>query len=354
MKRIYLLLCLLTSCLLSIYSQSRLIDVGLEVRTDFNAWMNNRHPDKRKFELNTLQLVFGGELYPGITYRVQQRLNDTPFKESDRYTSNTLDAFIHFEPARWNWDFVVGKQNILFGTYETDYDPSDLYLLTMVFDNFTISQVGVTARYNWRNISFALQVADVTGDQLVYDPNHSFAYTFNIAGYTPNRKMNASLAYTLIQSGDKRYFHWLTLGAQVRQGNYFGELDAYAGRYRENMTLNEHEEELSNYQEADNISVSLNNRLRMGKLSPLMRIVFDYQQDARNKMLSRRGWSGALGVEYYPIHKHDLRLHAVYQFRYATYGDMWFNNYHHEMTNRITLGLRWQVNLGDLLEPLRK
>ncbi len=351
MKRFLLLHVCGAFFLLPVHSQSQLMNVGLEVRTDFDAWMNNRHPDTRSFRLNTLQLVFSGELYPGITYRVQQRLNDTPFRESDRYMANTLDAFVNFAPRHWNWDFTIGKQNLLFGTYETDYDPSDLYLLSLVFDNFLISQVGVTARRNWKNGSLAAQVSDVTGDQLVYNENRSFAYTLNAAGYTPNSKMNASIAYTLIQAGNKHFFNWLTLGAQLRHRNYFGELDAYAGRYRENMSL---DEETDNYIVADNLSVSITSRLRLGKLSPLLKLSFDYQQDAQEKTMSKRRWSGATGMEYYPLRKHDLRFHAIYQFNYVSYGEMWYNNYHHEMTNRVTIGMRWQVSLGDLFETLRK
>lgn len=346
MKKYILLYCF-SLFALGVNAQSKYLDIGLNFRTDYNASFNDDQPNERKINLNTLKLIFTGSVYPGITYKVQQRLNDAAFLESDKYTSSTEDAWLNFAPQGWKWDFTVGKQDILFGTFESNYDPSDMYLISMVFDNFNRSQVGIAARYTWpRGNTVSMQISNVRGEQLSHDSNHSFAYTVNGAQKFLDNLLNTSIGYSLIHSGDGHYYHWLTLGSYMQLKNFFMEVDAYAGRYRQNMTMDANQ---NNYRAADNFSVSLTNRYQIKKFILFAKIAQDYQLDVLNDTMSKRSLGFALGAEYYPIKGQDLRIHSAYMFRHNRFGDMWLDKTGTETNNLFTLGVKWNVNLGKLL-----
>lgn len=351
MKRILLSSTLLILCL-GIFAQTQYLNVGINFRTDYNALFSNDQANIRKINLNTLKLVFSGTVYPGITYKVQQRLNDTPFLESDKYTSNTEDAWINFALRNYRWDFTVGKQDILFGTFESNYDPSDMYLISMVFNNFNRSQVGLTARYRFSlGNTVSLQMSNVTGEQLSRNENHSFAYTVNATQNFFDNALNTTIGYSLIQSGHSRYYHWVTFGSQLQVKKLFVEFDAYAGRYRQNMTMDAEE---SNFREADNFSASLTDRYRINKFVLFAKLVLDYQKDAETGEMSKRSVGAASGVEFYPVDGQDLRIHGVYQFRHNKYGNPWLDREGTENAHQLTVGVKWNVNLGQLITNLVK
>ncbi len=351
MKQFYFLLLIWGATLLPIQGQDKILNVGLNLRIDYDNILNTIQPDMSRIVLNTCKIIFNGELYPGITYNFEQRLNNTSALTSDSYTSSTGDAWINFAPKNWKWSFTAGKQDIMFGSFESDYDPSDLYLISVVFDNFTRSQIGVSAHYTHKNHILSFQVSNVTGDQLSYDPNHSFAYTFNSYSNFFKGTLLSSVAYSLIQSGNGHLFNWLSYGNQIRTGNFFTELDSYWGRYRQNMSIDSSQ---SNYREAENVSLSIREFYRLGKFIPFTKLVADWQRDTEQNRLSRRSWGAVVGLEYYPIPGEDFRLHLVYQYRRNRYGDMWLDREGIEVINQVTAGIKWKIQMGSLLTKRKK
>ncbi len=329
-----------------LHSQDQLLNFGIDFRTDYDTRINNHQRDVSDIRLQTLSLLFFGELYPGITYCLEEKLNNTGPLTVDEYMGSTANAWINFAPRNWKWSFTVGKQDIMFGSFESDYDPSDLYLTSMVFDNFTRSQVGVAANYYNRNHVLSMQISNLTGKQLSYDDNHSFGYTVNGRGNYFKGTILASLSYTLVQSGYGHIFHWASLGTQIRTGNFFTEIDAYAGRYRQNMTIDSSQD---NYREADNLSISISESFRFGKLRPFIKIAANWQEDVETNTLSRRSYGGAAGIEYYPIRGEDFRIHLVYQHHRNRYGEMWLDREGTEKINIITAGMKWKLTIGSLV-----
>ncbi|MCD8262040.1 MAG: hypothetical protein LUD15_11645 [Bacteroides sp.] len=239
----------------------------------------------------------------------------------------------------------------MFGSFESDYDSSDLYLTSMVFDNFTRSQVGVAANYYYHNQFLSMQVSNITGQQLSYDENHSFAYTLNGKGNYFKGMILVSLSYTLVQSGHGKIFHWASLGTQIRAGNFFTEIDAYAGRYRQNMTIDSSQ---SNYREADNLSVSISESFCFGKFRPFVKLAANWQEDVETSTLSRRSYGGAAGLEYYSIRGEDFRIHIVYQNHRNRYGEMWLDREGTEKINIITAGMKWKLTIGSLVTKAKE
>lgn len=346
------LLVILICFILSVSAQDKILNVGLNFRTDYNIILNNHEKTTRDINLNTLKLIFYGTLHRGITYKIQQRLNDSWYLESDKYTSSLEDAWINFMLGKSKWDITVGKQDIMFGTFESLYDPSDMYLISMVFNNFNRSQVGIAARHTWsegNRLSF--QISNIAGEQLSYDEHHSFAYTVNASKTFFDDVLWTTLGYSLIQSGNSRFFHWFTFGSQLKVKKLFIELDAYAGRYRQNMTF---DTSLDNFRESDNFSATIGERYQIRKFNIFTKFSIDYQKDVLEKSLSKRSYGVAVGTEYYPIDGQDLRIHAAYRLRHNHYGDMWLNTSGNEIINQFIVGLKWELDLGRLLTTLGK
>lgn len=153
-----------------ILRDEKMLNIMLDTRIDFQSDYTNGKIEDAFFHGQTIKVLFTGEIIPGIRYRVRQRLNkpQTPLREG--YSSATDHAWLAFDIGK-RWTITAGKQTVQLGTYEYDYNPADVYLTSMIYNDFDGYKAGVNAKYSFMKQALNLQVVNSSSPQFA-DPKY--------------------------------------------------------------------------------------------------------------------------------------------------------------------------------------
>ncbi len=287
-----------------------LIDTRIDYQSDFsNGWQSG------SFEAQAFKLWLAGEIVPGVRYRVRQRLNKptTPLREG--YSAATDQAWLAFDFAK-RWTVTVGKQSVQFGTYEFDYNPADIYMPTMCYNDLDAYKTGVNIAYAFPDHTFNFQVvnSDTTQFAAADYANKALAMAFLWNGKMFDGLLCTRWAYGAFQHDKGDFLSWVTLGTQLNVNKFTAELDYYWGkRYMDYGSVVGADLGLRHVMDR---SAALNLKYNDGKLRPSLKLMWNDRFDLPTDQDAYRivGVSGV--VEYYPFKGKlsDLRFHLVYSW----------------------------------------
>lgn len=322
-----------------------MLNVMLDTR--FDAQYRSGLEDGRElgFKGHTLKLWLEGEVVPGIRYRVRHRLNKPQDSMRDNLSGATDHAWIAFDfGKRKQWTITAGKQSVQLGTFEYDYNPADIYLGTMVYDDVDGYKVGLNAAYRFMGQTFNLQLFNSDESQFAsYEyRNKALAGSFLWEGNMLDGMVKTRWAYTLFQHSSSKYYSWITTGVQLNTGMLTTELDYYIGD--RNMDYSSVVSGASNLSLVRDQSASANFKLWLGKWHPSVKVTWNKRHDKDIHKDAYDNWGVQTAFEYYPFMGHkfvsDLRFHVAYAYNDTSYKGPWSHMSNHDQ-HLLILGMRW-------------
>ncbi len=270
------------------------LDIMLDMRTDGKVAKNYR-----TFQGHTFKLWLAGEIAPGVRYRVRHRLNKPTDPLREGFSGATDQAWLAFDfGARRQWTVMAGKQSVQFGTFEYDYNPADIYLPTMCFDDLDAYKTGVNVAYRFAGQELNLQLINSDSPQFASEGWKDKALALNLlwVGSLWDDMVRTRWAYGAFQHSQSKVFSWLTAGIQLNRGPLTSELDYYLGdRVMDKISVSDQ-------------SASLNLKYDLGKWQPQLKGVWNERNDHQTHGIQA-------AAEYRPFtdpRLSDLRFHAAY------------------------------------------
>ncbi|MCD8187016.1 MAG: OprO/OprP family phosphate-selective porin [Rikenellaceae bacterium] len=319
------------------------LNIMLDTRFDLDTRITGGDVDFFSFNGQTLKIWFVGEIYPGIRYRVRHRLNrsQTP-SERDNLGGATDHAWIAFDLGS-RWTLTAGKQSVQLGTYEFDYNPADVYLSTMVNDDFDGYQIGLDAAYRVEGQTIHLQLVNAGSPQFADERRRDKAMAGTVLweGSLIGGALKTRWAYSAFQHSAHRFYQWLTLGTQVNVSSFTAELDYYLGnRMIDYSSLVGLPDENRYVQDQ---SAALNLKYAADRWHPSLKATWNQRYDQWCDRTAYESWGVQGAVEFYPFRQEvlkDLRFHLVYSYSQTDFKNR-FSSLDSVDTHTILVGLRW-------------
>lgn len=321
----------------------KMLNIMLDSRVDFQSKINNGEVDDMGFEGQTIKVWLVGEIIPGIRYRVRHRLNkpQTPLREG--YSAATDQAWLAFDIGK-HWTITAGKQSVQFGTFEYDYNPADIYVGTMAFDDLDAYKTGVNVAYKVAGQTLNLQVVNSDAPQFANDEykNKALAANFLWEGSLFSDVVKTRWGYGAFQHDKKKFYQWLTLGTQLNIDKFTAELDYYFGNRDMDYSGIVGNPDLGTRYVRDQ-SLSLNLKYNMGMWRPFVKGTWNQRHDIHsdNNAYLNKGVQAAM--EVYPFsnkYLKDLRFHVAYAYGNTNFQGEFADNGNID-THSIFVGTRW-------------
>ena len=320
----------------------KMLNIMIDTRVDFQANIDNGEVTNTSFEAQTFKLWFVGEIVPGVRYRIRQRLNKPQQPTREGYSGATDQAWVAFDINK-KWSITVGKQSVQFGTFEYDYNPADIYLPTMCFNDLDAYKTGVNAAFSFSKQRVNLQVVNSDAPQFASDDykNKALAVNFLWEGDLFNEVLKTRWGYGLFQHNSKKFYGWLTLGTQLNLNKFTAELDYYGGNRNMDYGYMVDNTELGARYVQDQ-SLGLNLKYDFGKWRPSIKGIWDKRFDKNYDKTAYEDMGVEAVVEYYPFSGllKDLRFHASYYFTSTHYKGM-YSDLANEDNHTALVGMRW-------------
>lgn len=319
------------------------LNIMLDTRFDLNTTITNGDVDALSFNGQSLKVWFAGEIVPGIRYRVRHRLNkpQTPLTR-DNLSGATDHAWIAFDLGK-NWTLTAGKQSVQLGTYEYDYSPADIYLGSMVYNDFDGYKVGVDAVWKFLGQTLHFQVVNSDSPQFANEEHANKALAGSVLweGNLFNGVLKTRWAYSAFQHSDSKFYQWVTAGTQLNVGNFTTELDYYLGDrtmdYSSLVGLGAENRHVRDQ------SAGLNLKYSFGRWHPFIKGVWNERRDQLFDEKAYQNWGVQGVVEFYPFQREvlkDLRFHLMYSYNQTDFKGQ-FSELESLDTHSILFGMRW-------------
>ncbi|MDR1761009.1 MAG: OprO/OprP family phosphate-selective porin [Bacteroidales bacterium] len=357
MKKIYTTFCFLLA-ILSISAQEKqnqtvldrliwddkMLNIMLDTRNDFQSDFQNSDVTNASFQAQTIKLWVVGEIVPGVRYRLRHRLNK-PQNAFPRegYSAATDQMWIALDAGK-NWTFTIGKQSVQFGTFEYDYNPADIYVPTMCFNDLDAYKTGVNAAYKFLNQTLHLQVINSDATQFASEAYAKKAWAGLLLweGNLLDEMLKTRWSYGAFQHSKEKILSWLTLGTQLNVGKFTTELDYYLGeRYMDYGDVINN----SNLGQRNVLdqSLALNLKYDFGKFKPFIKGVWNQRHDKEFGSNAYENMGIQAVVEYYPFTNEyikDLRFHAMYAYNTTGFQGN-FSDLSNQDNQTFLVGMRW-------------
>jgi hypothetical protein len=320
------------------------LNVLLDTRLDMSSTISDSQWDQLSFNGHTLKVWFAGEIVPGIRYRVRHRLNrPQPALERDNFSAATDHAWVAFDLGT-RWTLTAGKQSVQFGTFEYDYNPADIYLGSMAYDDLDAYKTGVDAAFKAGGQTFHLQVVNSDSPQFA-TPEYgkkALGTSFLWEGNLFDGTLKTRWGYSAFQYTESKFYHWLTAGTQLNLGGFSTELDYYLGDrtmdYTSTVGL-----PAANPRAVRDQSAAVNVEYVFDKWRPFIKALWNERYDKALGSAAYESYGIQAVAEYYPFHREelkDLRFHAAWMYSRTdfrgTYAALASQNRH-----TFLLGMRW-------------
>lgn len=357
MKKIFVSLCLL-SLGIGVSAQFRdshtvwdrllwddkMLNIMLDTRLDFQSQFNSDLNDL-SFHGQTLKLWLAGEIIPGIRYRLRHRLNkpQTPLREG--YSSATDHAWVAFDFGKnKSWSITVGKQSVQLGTFEYDYNPADIYLSTMAYNDLDTYKTGVDVTYSFSKQVIHLQVVNSDAPQFASEEYQNKALSVNLMweGNLFDGALRTRWGLNTFQHDGSKFYNWLTAGTQVNLGKFTTELDYYLGNRDMDYGSVVGDDDLGSRYVRDQ-SAALNFKFNLGKWRPFIKGTWNQRKDKKFNSNAYESFGIQAVVELYPFtnqYVKDLRFHAMYGYSNTDFQGQ-FNNLDNQDMHTLLVGTRW-------------
>ncbi|NDV46472.1 hypothetical protein D0T49_05380 [Paludibacter sp. 221] len=320
-----------------------MLNIMVDTRIDAQAGIVNGDLNNLGFHGQTIKIWFVGEIIPGVRYRIRHRLNkpQTPLREG--YSGATDQAWLAFDLGE-HWTITAGKQSVQFGTFEYDYNPADIYLGSMAFNDLDAYKTGVDAALKFAGQTIHFQVVNSDATQFAHPDyaNRALAAVAMWEGNLFDNLLKTRWGYAALQHNSDTFYNWVTLGTQLNIGDFTTELDYYWGERNMDYSSVVMENILGNRLVCDQ-SVSVNLKYNFGKWRPFIKGVWNQRHDKGFGSNAYESFGIQGVVEYYPFTHpwvKDLRFHLMYGYNSTDFQGV-FNTTPSQNEHTILFGTRW-------------
>ncbi|MDH6535278.1 hypothetical protein M2101_001960 [Parabacteroides sp. PM5-20] len=295
----------------------KMLNIMVDTRVDYQMDGEKDKLEDAFFHGHTLKLWVAGEIIPGIRYRIRHRLNkpQTPLREG--FSGATDHAWIAFDAGK-RWTFTIGKQSVQLGTFEYDYNPADIYLPTMVYNDFDGYKLGLNVAYHFLGQTLNVQFVNSDAPQFASEEykNKSLGINTLWEGNLFNGLLKTRWGYGAFQHKKTKFYNWITAGTQVNVGKITAELDYYYGNRNMDYGADVNDTDLGTRYVNDQ-SAAVNIKYNAGKWKPFIKGTWDQRRDKVYASNAYETLGIQAAVEFYPFTNQyikDLRFHVLYGY----------------------------------------
>ena len=301
-------------------------ELWIDTRGTFHQeWRDGKYDTH--FQGDYLNLHIKGQIAPGLTFRVRQRLN----KQIENNNPFSATDFLWLKwQATPHLAFTVGKHPIWVGGYEIDSAPIDVYYYG-AFSNNLYQYYAFGATVTWtpapgQDINFQFCPSPVS-------PVTQNAYSYNVYwnGHI-GKHWQTTWSFNLVNDELKRLSNWIVLGNKFFMGPLVIDIDFInRASFQQPRYL---------FTDCTLIGKAI---LTLGKWNLCTKVGYEWNlaENADENGLSyditlpagNRYLYGGAGVEFFPLGNDRLRLHIAY-FR---------DN--HDNVHNLDMGVTWRFTV---------
>ena len=308
MKRVLQLLSVAAFAALGAMAQDEpVVRVDLEARGDYQRDYVDGEAirDDSGFKGQYLNLRVRGEIVGHWAYDFRHRLNKTNFD------SNFFDAtdwlYVNYSPNE-HWTLSGGKQVVGIGGWEYDRAPIDLYFCSEFWNQVPCYQWGASVTHNFGSDALMFQFCQSPFDSYY---TNSDMYAYNLVWSGKHGVWRPLWSANMMEWSQGRFINYLALGNAFDLGKWTIELDLM------NRASNHQKFLLRDWSVMGEIAYRPCRAIKLYSHAS-----YDQNNSGNNAdLLVHDGTEitrvGA-GVEYYPVKKFDIRLHAFYCYSWGT------------------------------------
>ncbi len=202
------------------------LNIFLNTQGSFNVYPNESHAEQATFKMNQLRLEIKGNINNWIFYRYRQRLNRSNNPESLDNLPTSIDyAAIGFQLTS-RFTLFAGKQSTVYGGFEFDLNPIDVYEYCDLLNNMTSFLTGIDFAY-WLsdNNELQFQIVDSRNGSFkdmygqvpagIKEPKTPLAYTLNWNGSFLEDKLRTRWSITVLHEATNKNMYYYALGTEL-------------------------------------------------------------------------------------------------------------------------------------------
>lgn len=295
--------------------------LDVEVRGDwgYEALEGVNQPAASGFEGKFFNFRMDGSLAENLSYSIRYRVNkvqSNPFAATDWATLNyTIN----------NWELSAGKQVVAIGGYEYDRAPIDIYFASEYWHQIACYQFGVSATYKFDNRAGSKLLGQICRSP--YDFLGENLYAYNLM-YMSNTSLSS---VNLLEYAPNKYLGYIALGEKQTFGAVSVEWDV--------MTRFDFENEGCSFSSMLDANWAMNEKFNL-----FAHASYDVNEGIIDPTVLPNTdiWRVGGGVEYFPLGKKSVRLHAATAY---TFGNAAPNAALQNGHLMFQMGLTWRINL---------
>ncbi|WP_314337953.1 porin [Capnocytophaga leadbetteri] len=318
-------------------------------QTSLDAEKKGENDLTTKFQARQLRLEVRGDLTERIFYRFRHRLNKSNAAVSLDNLATATDMMYAGFRLNEKWTATVGKMCQMWGGYEFDLNPMNIYEYSDFLNNMDNFMLGAMITYTPNpNHEFNLQITDVRNSNFadlyatatIKESNTPLAYIFNWNGNLLDGLVQTRWGAGLQSEADGYTNALVMLGTKINLPKFQVFLDYMMANDqldRLNYTP------LSNNGSATPVKDAKYNSFVLKaeyQPAPEWNIFAQGLYETANSSLANNEFKGLgyfAGVEYLPFKEQDLRFFLAYIGRSRD------RNSAVENTNRVSVGMMYRI-----------
>lgn len=305
----------------------------LNMQGSFNMDLNGGELNEAAFRMDQLRLEMRGNVTDKIYYRYRQRLN----RNSEPLELDNMPYAIDYAAVGFHvtdkFSIFAGKQSTMFGGFEFDLNPIEVYQYCDLIDNMNNFMTGVDFAYwvnpehefrfqvlNSRNGSFKRLYGVVPpGVEMTKAP---LGYTLNWNGNFWDNMVKTRWSASIFHEAKKENWYYYALGTQLNLNKFSGFFDfMYSNEDIDRTGI------ISTIASDNDLTVRALNACYMSlvlnlnyRILPKWNVFFKGSYETANiqktnqvfeKGNYRTSWGYFAGLEYYPMEE-NLHFFATY------------------------------------------
>jgi len=354
----------------------------LEKKTDaFNVYLNyaagvsSQHDGeewKTGFANRQLRLEIKGNITPRLYYRLRHCLNRSNAQHDNDNFARATDIMMIGYSISDKVDVMGGKLCQIWGGFEYDQNPMEIYQYSDLIDRMDIFTAGVTVSYkpipsqeiavevcNANNGTFngdygkdvQIVTDDLSRPVALHSSHCPLTYIVNWNGNFLGNKLQTRWAWGLQTQARGTYSRMLTLGQRLNLPTVQWYID-YFGEWDDFDRLGYATGDLAPYLPAGNTYAGkVHSNTLITKLNwqfmPQWNLMLKgtYETTSMSRMERFKNYRKTMGylasVEYYPVKKQDFRLFLAYMGHHYGFSDK--SGLESYNTNRVELGFMYRI-----------
>lgn len=327
-----LLSALLLSAMAAFAQSGDVVNIQLQARADYQREYVDGESVKGHsgFKGQYLNLCIGGDINRHFSYFFRQRLNKTNF--DSEYFDATDMLYMDYKPNE-NWLISAGKQVVAIGGWEYDRAPIDLYFCSEFWNQVPCYQWGASVAY--------VMPHDKIMAQFCQSPFRTFGdnsdiYAYNVLWSGKHGVWSPLWSVNMQEWRSGRFINYLALGNAFDLGRVRVEFDFMNRASSHQRFLFDDFSIMGEvaYRPIDKISVFAHASYDVNKTHTECDKLVMAGTD-----ITRLG----CGLEFFPVKKYDIRLHADYCYTWGRNTNP--DGISQDKQSIFNVGLTWKVTV---------